>query len=93
MKNWIVLGCLITANASATLVTGPDNAYVITSRGTAGYTISSLSGKGNTVVQKMPNGYILLESDQVPTMIYEDGVNQIEPVVPVEQGLDMEISE
>lgn len=93
MKKWIVLGCLMAPAASATLVTGPDRSYVILSNGTVGYTLSSLSGEGNAIVQKTPNGYILLESDKAPTMIYEDYTNPVVPVVPLEQGLDMEISE
>ena len=93
MKKLVMLGCLMAPVAHATLVTGPDRSYVILSNGSVGYTVSSLSGEGNVIVQKMPSGYILLESDKAPTMIYEDYTNPVVPVIPVEQGLDMEISE
>jgi len=93
MRKWIAVGVALAFNAEATLVTSSDKSYVILSRGTAGYTISSLSGEGNTLVQKTTNGYILLEADTPPTFVYEDKPDTLQPVVPVEQGLDMEISE
>lgn len=92
MKKWIAVGVALAFNADATLVMSPDKSYVILSRGTAGYTVSSLSGEGNTVVQRMPNGYILLESETPPTFIYDDKP-ALQPVVPINQELDMEISE
>lgn len=93
MKRWIAVGAVLAFNVDAALVTSSDKSYVIVSRGTAGYTVSSLSGEGNTVVQRMPNGYILLESETPPMFVYDDKPDALQPVVPINQELDMEISE
>jgi len=74
-KGAFVVCSLIASNANALYIWGPDGASDVQQTAN-GYVISSLSGKGITVIDKTSNGY---------TVLSPRGVTSIE-MSPEERG-------
>lgn len=72
------------STASALFVQGPHGTVDITPFGGNGYTVTSLSGGGTTIVNKTSNGWMITPPDEPATFIYENEGEAIpvNPLVP-----------